>query len=111
MNRADYLALALGGLLLCVLVAIFASVWLRRRHHTILENSRSPCDEILLRIEALVAAQERQERGFREELGRSREETAAHAKTQRDELSGSLRNLGDSTVKSIAEIGAILKSP
>ncbi|MDQ6764983.1 MAG: DNA recombination protein RmuC, partial [Verrucomicrobiota bacterium] len=42
---------------------------------------------------------------------RSREETAAHAKTQRDELSGSLRNLGDSTVKSIAEIGAILKSP
>ena len=62
------------------------------------------------RFEALDRAQEREERMLREEAARSREEAANAAKAQREELNESLRTLGETNLKSISEIGNILKS-
>jgi DNA recombination protein RmuC len=58
----------------------------------------------------LDRAQEREERMLREEAARSREESARAAKAQREELNESLRSLGETNLKSISEIGNILKS-
>lgn len=66
--------------------------------------------ELLERFEALHRAQEREERIVREEAARSREEAARAAKDQREELNESLRSLGETNLRSIAEIGGILKS-
>ena len=66
--------------------------------------------EWLQRFEALDRAQEREERILREEAARSREEAARAAKAQREELNESLRSLGETNLKSISEIGNILKS-
>ncbi len=65
--------------------------------------------EWLQRFEALDRAQEREERMLREEAARSREEAAKAAKAQREELNESLRSLGEMNLKSISEIGHILK--
>ena len=48
---------------------------------------------------------------FREEAARSREEAQSAAKAQREELNAALQNLGESNLKSIAEIGAMLQRP
>ncbi len=66
--------------------------------------------EWLQRFEALDRAQEREERMLREEAARSREEAAKAAKAQREELNESLRSLGETNLKSISEIGNILRS-
>jgi len=66
--------------------------------------------ELLQRFEALDRAQEREERTMREEAARSREESARAAKAQREELNDSLQKLGDSNLRSISEIGKILKT-
>lgn len=93
----DPLLAALLGLVLgSALVGIF--VLLSRRR------------ELLQRFEALDRAQEREERILREEGARSREEAARAAKAQREELNESLRSLGETNLKSISEIGNILKS-
>jgi DNA recombination protein RmuC len=65
--------------------------------------------ELIQRFEALDRAQEREERTLREEAARTREEAQSAAKAQREELNAALRNLGESSLKSIAEIGAMLK--
>jgi DNA recombination protein RmuC len=66
--------------------------------------------ELLQRFEALDRAQEREERMLREEAARTREESAKAAKAQREELNEALRKLGETNLKSISEIGNILKS-
>ena len=66
--------------------------------------------ELLQRFEALDRAQEREERMLREEAARTREESAKAAKAQREELNDALRKLGETNLKSISEIGNILKS-
>ncbi len=66
--------------------------------------------ELLQRFEALDRAQEREERMLREEAARTREEAARAAKAQREELNDSLQKLGDTNLRSIAEIGTILKT-
>lgn len=66
--------------------------------------------ELLQRFEALDRAQEREERLLREEATRTREESAHAAKAQREELGDALRSLGETNLKSISEIGNILKS-
>ncbi|MEO8440832.1 MAG: DNA recombination protein RmuC [Spartobacteria bacterium] len=65
--------------------------------------------ELLQRFEALDRAQEREERIMREEAARSREEAAHAAKAQREELNESLRSLGETNLRSISEIGSILR--
>ena len=70
---------------------------------------RSGDVELIERFESLDRAQEREERMLREEAARSREEAQSAAKAQREELNAALQNLGESNLKSIAEIGAMLK--
>jgi DNA recombination protein RmuC len=65
--------------------------------------------EFLQRFEALDRAQEREERMLREETVRIREEAARAAKAQREELNSTLKNVSDSTMKSLGEISAILR--
>jgi DNA recombination protein RmuC len=66
--------------------------------------------EFLQRFETLERAQEREERMLREEAARTREEAGRAAKAQREELNEALRSLGESNLRSITDIGGILKS-
>jgi DNA recombination protein RmuC len=65
--------------------------------------------ELLQRFEALDRARESDAKLFREEFSRNREEAGAAAKAQREELASTLKNVSDSTFKSLAEISAILR--
>ncbi len=95
-----YLALgALGGFIIAGIVFL-------------LVRRRSAVDEeVVRRLADLEQAQEREEKMFRDEFLRSREEMAGAAKSQREELSGALQRLNETTVKSISEVGAMLKAP
>jgi DNA recombination protein RmuC len=73
-------------------------------------GKRSAEVQLIQRLDALNQAQEREERMLREEAIRTREEAANAAKSHREELSGALKNLGESNLRSIAEIGTMLKS-
>jgi DNA recombination protein RmuC len=97
----DPIFAALLGLIAGVMIAAGIFLFTRRR--------RSDEVELIERFESLDRAQEREERMLREEAARSREEAQSAAKAQREELSAALQNLGESNLKSIAEIGAMLK--
>jgi DNA recombination protein RmuC len=83
MTEIGYLVggIAAGTVLAIALFALF------RRRGKGLES------ELIKRFELLDRAQERGERMLREEMARSREESANVAKTQRDELTTSLENV------------------
>jgi DNA recombination protein RmuC len=69
-------------------------------------RDRSDESELLQRLELLDRAQERAERMLREEMSRGREENAASAKTQREELTSSLesvRSIVDSRLKQLQD--------
>lgn len=68
-------------------------------------------DELVRRLGDLEQAQEREEKMFRDEFSRSREEMLNAAKSQREELGGALQRLNETTVKSISDVGAMLKAP
>ncbi len=98
MTPLAYLFLGLigGG----AIVAIF--VWVARRKK---ENS----DLVLRKIEGLENSQERSERTLRDELSRSREESANAAKSQREELSKSfesVRTIVDDRLRQLQEDNA-----
>jgi len=97
----DPIFAALLGLIAGVLIAAGIFLLTRRR--------RTGDIELIERFQSLDRAQEREERMFREEAARSREEAQSAAKAQREELNAALQNLGESNLKSIAEIGAMLK--
>jgi DNA recombination protein RmuC len=97
----DPIFAALLGLIAGVMIAAGIFLLTRRR--------RSDDVELIERFESLDRAQEREERMLREEAARSREEAQSAAKAQREELNAALQNLGESNLKSIAEIGAMLK--
>lgn len=65
--------------------------------------------QLLGRLDQLERTQERDALLSREEFSRSREEAGAAAKAQREELATTLKNVSDSTVKSLGEISAILR--
>jgi DNA recombination protein RmuC len=72
-------------------------------------RDRSEESEMVKRLELLDRAQEREERMFREEMARSREESAKTAKTQREELGASLeglRSIVDLRLKQLQEENA-----
>ena len=73
------------------------------------QRGRRAAAETASRLEALERAQEREERTFRDEFARNRDEAGTVAKAQREELAGSLKNVSDSTLKSLGEISAILR--
>ena len=49
------------------------------------------------------------DRSLRDEFSRNREEAGSAAKAQREELAATLKNVSDSTFKSLGEISAILR--
>lgn len=61
-------------------------------------------------LRQLGQAQERGERLLREEMARSRDETARSAQQVREEVTGIVKDWGDSTVRSISELGLQQKS-
>jgi DNA recombination protein RmuC len=65
--------------------------------------------ELLQRFEALDRARESDAKLFREEFSRNREEAGTAAKAQREELASTLKNVSDSTFKSLGEISSILR--
>jgi DNA recombination protein RmuC len=100
MTPAMYLVI---GTVAGVVAAAVVSLLMRRRSDV--------SDELIKRLVDLEQAQQREERMFREEFSRSREEMGSAAKSQREELSGALHRLNETTVKSISEVGAMLKAP
>jgi DNA recombination protein RmuC len=62
------------------------------------------------RLEVFDRAQERQEKMFRDEFSRNREESAGSARAQREELAGALKNVSDTTLKSLTEISGMLRA-
>lgn len=60
-------------------------------------------------LEELARAQEREEKMFRDEFSRNREESAGAARAQREELGSALKNVTDSTLKSLTEISGMLR--
>ena len=100
MTPAIYLAIgALAGVVAAGIVFLIA----RRRS--------AGEGEVVRRLEELEQAQTREGKMVRDEFARSRQETANSARAQREELSGALQRLNDTTVKSISEVGALLKAP
>ena len=65
--------------------------------------------EFLNRLETFDRAQERQEKMFRDEFARMREESSGSAKGQREELAGALKNVSETTLKSLTEISGMLR--
>jgi DNA recombination protein RmuC len=65
--------------------------------------------EFLARLETFDRAQERQEKMFRDEFSRMREESSGSSKAQREELAGALKNVSETTLKSLTEISGMLR--
>jgi DNA recombination protein RmuC len=65
--------------------------------------------EFLNRLETFDRAQERQEKMFRDEFSRMREESSGSSKAQREELAGALKNVSETTLKSLTEISGMLR--
>lgn len=76
---------------------------------TLVRAKGSADTQLAARLEALHRGQEGGEKMFREELARNREESAGAAKAQREELSNALRNVTETTVKSLTEISGMLR--
>ena len=73
-------------------------------------RGRTDDAEFLKRLETFDRAQERQEKMFRDEFSRNREESSGSAKAQREELAGALKNVSDTTLKSLTEISGMLRA-
>jgi DNA recombination protein RmuC len=65
--------------------------------------------ELMKKIELLERGQEHGERLILEEFARGREESASGARAQRDELGTTLKNVSDSTLKSLTEVSGMLR--
>jgi DNA recombination protein RmuC len=61
------------------------------------------------RLESLERGLERQERGFREDVGRTREESSRHAATLRQEIGTTLKGVNDSLLRQMADLVALQK--
>ncbi len=73
-----------------------------------LTRSRGDDSEIAKRLELLEHGQERSEKSVRDEFSRSREEFGGAARAQRDELGSTLKNVSDSTLRSLGELSAMV---
>jgi DNA recombination protein RmuC len=75
----------------------------------LIRRGRSDDSEFLKRLETFDRAQERQEKMFRDEFARTRDESSGSAKAQREELAGALKNVSETTLKSLTEISGMLR--
>ena len=96
-------------LLLYSLIGLIAGAGITAIVFALLRRGGPDDDEFLRRLEMFEKAQERQEKMFRDEFARNREESAGSAKAQREELSGSLKNVSETTLKSLTEISGMLR--
>jgi len=87
--------LAVGAIVLLVIV-------LRRR-----SGAGADLGPLQARLDAIERGQERTEREFRDEFGRSREESRSESKALRQEVTGSLKGANDSVLHRIAELVAL----
>ena len=99
MNPAAYalIGFAVGAGIVAILVILF-------------RGKGGSDSQIVSQLESLERGQEREERMFRDELARNREESTGAAKAQREELSGALRNVSETTLKSLTEISAMVRA-
>src|SRR5439155_24974275 len=65
---------------------------------------------LVTQLQAVANAQDRVERGVRDEIARNRDEGAAHAKSLREEIGASVKAAGDSLVRSVGEISNVQKT-
>ena len=93
---------ALTGLIAGAVIAALIFVLARR--------GRAAESELARRLEMFDRAQERQEKMFRDEFSRNREESASSGKAQREELAGALKNVSDTTFKSLTELSGMLRN-
>ncbi len=99
----------LAGIGVAIVLALIGwASWLRHRRIA-LPDEKSLAQQLLERLDLLERAQERDAKLFREEFSRNREEARAAAKAQREELASTLKNVSDSTFKSLGEISGILR--
>jgi DNA recombination protein RmuC len=96
--------------LLYAVIGLVAGAGITALIFAFVRRGRTDDAEFLKRFETFERAQERQEKMFRDEFSRVREESSGSAKAQREELAGSLKNVSDTTLKSLTEISGMLRA-
>lgn len=97
-------------LLLYALIGFAAGAGITALIFALVRRGNSDDDsEFLRRLEMFDRAQERQEKMFRDEFARNREESSSSAKGQREELAAALKNVSETTLKSLTEISGMLR--
>ena len=92
-----------------IAIVLGAISWALSRRRRFTADEKSIEEQLLERLDLLDRAQERDAKLFREEFSRNREEAGNAAKAQREELASTLKNVSDSTFRSLGEISAILR--
>jgi len=92
----------LTGIVLLLLAVLTAQVMLWRK----LAGSGVDLSPLAGRIEGVERAQERAERGLREEIARGREDASRDSREFRQEIADGLKKAGDSMVNSLTQISA-----
>jgi DNA recombination protein RmuC len=96
--------------LLYALIGSLAGVGIAAFIFFLTRRGRGTESELARRLETFDRVQEKQEKTFRDEFSRVREESSGSAKAQREELAGSLKNVSDTTLKSLTEISGMLRA-
>ena len=95
--------------LLYALIGLIAGAGITALIFALVRRGGTDDSEFLKRLETFDRAQERQEKMFRDEFARNREESSGSAKAQREELAGALKNVSETTLKSLTEISGMLR--
>ena len=99
----------MNPLLLYALIGLIAGAGITALIFVLARRGNSDDSEFLRRLETFDRAQERQEKMFRDEFARNREESSSSAKGQREELAAALKNVSETTLKSLTEISGMLR--
>lgn len=99
----------MNPLLLYSLIGLIAGAGITALIFVLVRRGSTDDSEFLRRLETFDRAQERQEKMFRDEFARNREESSSSAKGQREELAAALKNVSETTLKSLTEISGMLR--
>jgi DNA recombination protein RmuC len=92
----EHVVLGLGAGALVQLTLLLILLW-----------RRQPAAALTAAVDRVAEGHERIERALRDEVGRAREENSTHARQQRDEVSGALKNVTDSTINAIGHMTTV----
>ena len=95
--------------LLYALLGLIAGVAIAGLFFAFVGRAKTGESELVTRLEMFDRVQEREEKMFRDEFSRMREESSGAARAQREELAGSLKNVSETTLKSLTEISGMLR--